>query len=319
MKRSFVFNRLALKHVWERVQVLRRFVAAPMLLLMAVFAQQVQAQRIGDWEIERSRDLIMASTRNNGDSVFGYACNRAGNDCQFFYMPDNLRCPEGGRTTVLINGGQESAARMATCRRLSWSDQHQFANVLEGSDSLRRQILNAQDNGSVGIARAVGLDGFAFSTFSLRGFRGAFERINRFRDDPNPYGDNNRDYNRDYSRGNGSGSPAGGYPGGYPVGGAVGGVVGGGPVAGTPADAASDIEFFEHDGFRGRRLGLRNDLAQFDSQNFNDLASSIVVNRGQWEVCADERYAGRCKIFGPGRYPDLGDFGDQISSARRVR
>ncbi len=253
------------------------------------------AQRIGDWDIERARDLVIASTRSSNDSVFGYACSRVNNECQFFFMPDGLRCNDGGRYAVLMNGGQESTARTAVCRRLGWSEGQQYANVLEGIDGLRRQLFNA-DEGSIGIARGTGGDGFSISKFSLRGFRSAYERVSRARDETGRPGDY---------------TPGGRVP--VPVPGPGHGH-GGGPFLGD-----AEVELFEHDDFRGRRVGVRADRHELDSSGFNDVASSIVVHRGQWEACADEHHRGRCKVFGPGRYPDLGEFGDQISSVRRLR
>jgi len=51
---------------------------------------------------------------------------------------------------------------------------------------------------------------------------------------------------------------------------------------------------------------------------FNDRASSVVVQREQWEVCESARFGGRCVVLRPGRYPSLAAMGlnDRVSSAQ---
>jgi len=69
----------------------------------------------------------------------------------------------------------------------------------------------------------------------------------------------------------------------------------------------------------GRNYVLRSDIPNFEPIGFNDRTSSIRVVRGTWEFCTDAHYEGRCKVYGPGEYRDLGRQGDRISSARLVR
>lgn len=79
------------------------------------------------------------------------------------------------------------------------------------------------------------------------------------------------------------------------------------------------ILLFPDAGMRGEPLALErsaDDLVRF---NFNDRASSIVVNEGQWEVCSDSNFQGRCEVIGPGEYGRLNGLENQISSLRRVR
>jgi hypothetical protein len=54
------------------------------------------------------------------------------------------------------------------------------------------------------------------------------------------------------------------------------------------------------------------------SVGFNDRTSSLIVHAGQWELCTDDGFSGRCSVFGPGRYPGIGGLSNQISSLRRV-
>lgn len=80
------------------------------------------------------------------------------------------------------------------------------------------------------------------------------------------------------------------------------------------------IELFEHDDFQGRRLGTAEGIDNLASRDFNDRASSLVVRHGQWELCSDAGFGGRCVVLRPGQYPHLRDQGlnDQISSLRPV-
>ncbi|HEX8011547.1 MAG TPA: beta/gamma crystallin-related protein [Casimicrobiaceae bacterium] len=85
--------------------------------------------------------------------------------------------------------------------------------------------------------------------------------------------------------------------------------------------AVGQVVFYEYEGFRGRTFatsGLVNDL---DRTGFNDSASSAIVESGEWQVCEDARFRGRCLILRPGQYPSLGslDMNNRISSVRRLR
>lgn len=80
------------------------------------------------------------------------------------------------------------------------------------------------------------------------------------------------------------------------------------------------IELFEHDDFQGRRLGTAEAIDNLVGRGFNDRVSSLVVRHGQWELCSDVGYAGRCLVLRPGQYPHLREqgFNDQLSSLRPV-
>jgi hypothetical protein len=85
--------------------------------------------------------------------------------------------------------------------------------------------------------------------------------------------------------------------------------------------AMAQIVLYEHDNYAGRSVTLRdaaNDFARFD---FNDRASSAIVEGGPWEVCDDANFGGRCMILRPGVYPSLANTGlnDRLSSARPYR
>ena len=60
-------------------------------------------------------------------------------------------------------------------------------------------------------------------------------------------------------------------------------------------------------------------MRRWNRGNFNDRASSAVVNSGQWEFCVDFEYRGGCTVFGPGRSPRLGGLTHKLSSVRRLQ
>jgi hypothetical protein len=87
------------------------------------------------------------------------------------------------------------------------------------------------------------------------------------------------------------------------------------------APAAAQIVLYEHDRFGGRTVSIDDQADDLGNSGFNDMASSIVVRGGRWEVCADAHFNGQCVTLKPGRYASLSEMGmnDQVSSVRRVR
>ena len=83
---------------------------------------------------------------------------------------------------------------------------------------------------------------------------------------------------------------------------------------------SANITFYEHDGFRGRAFTTDRQVNNFGNQGFNDWGSSVVVDRGSWEVCTDARFEGRCVVLRRGSYESLSALGmnDQTSSVRPV-
>lgn len=83
---------------------------------------------------------------------------------------------------------------------------------------------------------------------------------------------------------------------------------------------SGQIELFSQPNFTGRSVSLEREQAEFAGIGFNDRAASAVVTSGVWELCADNGFAGNCRRYPPGRYPDLGyGMARQVSSARVVR
>lgn len=86
------------------------------------------------------------------------------------------------------------------------------------------------------------------------------------------------------------------------------------------AHASAQITFYENDGFRGRTFRTDRQVSNFERQGFNDRASSVIVDRGRWEVCENFAFEGRCVVLKKGSYDSLRGLGlqDRISSVRPV-
>src|SRR5881392_1283058 len=82
--------------------------------------------------------------------------------------------------------------------------------------------------------------------------------------------------------------------------------------------AAAQITLYEGEGFRGRAVTVNDRVWNLDRAGFNDRASSIIVERGRWELCEYPRFEGRCVILRRGSYPSLREVGlnNEISSIR---
>lgn len=78
------------------------------------------------------------------------------------------------------------------------------------------------------------------------------------------------------------------------------------------------VELFTSPNFGGNRYLVDQDLDNFSNGGFNDRISSLVITGGQWEMCVDAGFRGRCVVFGPGRYANLGQWSNQLSSLRRI-
>lgn len=91
------------------------------------------------------------------------------------------------------------------------------------------------------------------------------------------------------------------------------------PVVQQDRRRGPDVELFESWNFTGSRFVTERDVPDLDVRGFNDKARSMIINEGQWEMCVDGGFNGRCTVFSPGRYPDLGGLTTEISSLRRVR
>lgn len=86
----------------------------------------------------------------------------------------------------------------------------------------------------------------------------------------------------------------------------------------APPGAGGSIELFEHTHRDGRSWRGGNATANLRDAGFNDVASSAVVRGGNWELCTDADYRGRCVVLPPGLHADFVALGlnDLISSVR---
>jgi len=86
------------------------------------------------------------------------------------------------------------------------------------------------------------------------------------------------------------------------------------------SSAAAQVSLYEADGFRGRVFGVTRNVTNLERLGFNDRASSVIVERGRWEVCTDANFSGRCVVLRPGSYSSLTAMGldNRISSLRTV-
>jgi uncharacterized protein YcfJ len=86
------------------------------------------------------------------------------------------------------------------------------------------------------------------------------------------------------------------------------------------AQASAQITFYEGEGFRGRVFTTSGPVDNFAPVGFNDRASSVIVDRGRWEVCEHAFFAGRCVVLRPGSYASLAGMGmdNRISSVRPI-
>ena len=93
-------------------------------------------------------------------------------------------------------------------------------------------------------------------------------------------------------------------------------------IAGALActQAAAAITFYSGEGFRGRAVTIDRPNDNMERIGFNDRASSVIVDRGRWEVCEDAGFRGRCVILRRGNYDSLQSMGlgNRISSVRPV-
>lgn len=84
------------------------------------------------------------------------------------------------------------------------------------------------------------------------------------------------------------------------------------------AEGAAQVTFYERENFRGGEFAVAGAVDNFSGTGFNDRASSVIVERGRWEVCEDANFQGRCVVLRPGRYDSLAGMGmnHRISSIR---
>lgn len=76
------------------------------------------------------------------------------------------------------------------------------------------------------------------------------------------------------------------------------------------------VVLYEHANFQGRQLAVSGPLPNLGEQGFNDTVSSVVVQRGRWQLCEHNDFAGQCITLGQGRHALETTFNDKTSSIR---
>jgi uncharacterized protein YcfJ len=84
------------------------------------------------------------------------------------------------------------------------------------------------------------------------------------------------------------------------------------------SQAAAQITLYQGEGFRGRAFSSTTQVVNMNRSGLNDRTSSVVVERGRWEVCEDANFRGKCVVLRRGSYDSLQQWGmaDTISSVR---
>ncbi len=57
------------------------------------------------------------------------------------------------------------------------------------------------------------------------------------------------------------------------------------------------IVLYEGDGYSGKSLPVNGPVPDLVAYRFNDMVSSIRLNRGSWEVCSDADFRGHCEVI----------------------
>jgi uncharacterized protein YcfJ len=91
-------------------------------------------------------------------------------------------------------------------------------------------------------------------------------------------------------------------------------------ILAAQAVQAAQITFYEGEDFRGRAFTTKRPVTNFTRYGFNDRASSVVVDSGDWVVCEDSQYKGRCVLLRRGAYDTLQRMGvnNRITSTRQA-
>ncbi|MGE5093796.1 MAG: beta/gamma crystallin-related protein [Betaproteobacteria bacterium] len=78
------------------------------------------------------------------------------------------------------------------------------------------------------------------------------------------------------------------------------------------------VELFPDARFAGKSLVLRGDMHALHESGRAQRMSSLVVREGTWQLCSEPGFEGTCRVYEPGRYPDLERIDNQIGSIRRI-
>jgi hypothetical protein len=85
---------------------------------------------------------------------------------------------------------------------------------------------------------------------------------------------------------------------------------------GRDDDRDAPVMLFSDTGFRGRSFPVGREIRNLDDVGFNDMAASIRISRGRWQVCTDSDFRGRCEVISGDRRTLGSVLHRQISSIR---
>jgi hypothetical protein len=88
------------------------------------------------------------------------------------------------------------------------------------------------------------------------------------------------------------------------------------PLPAVDTRPKGGIIFFESENFGGSKFMIDQPDSNFSGSHAIDRYQSAIVEGGAWELCIDADFRSGCRIFVPGRYPELGSLSGRISSAR---
>lgn len=83
-----------------------------------------------------------------------------------------------------------------------------------------------------------------------------------------------------------------------------------------PLPEMGGLTLYENSDFSGKSLLITGPTEYLGRLGFGDMASSVEVHGGLWDICTDSVYKGRCITLGPGRHVLTGGTHDRASSVR---
>jgi len=89
-------------------------------------------------------------------------------------------------------------------------------------------------------------------------------------------------------------------------------------AAGSAAQAKDTIVLFSGKDGSGSSVQLDQAVPKLSSVDFNDTARSLYISSGNWQLCVDYHYAGKCDTFNPGLHNLSSHLDRQVSSVRPV-
>jgi len=113
-----------------------------------------------------------------------------------------------------------------------------------------------------------------------------------------------------WNAGGGSRGYGGGYEGGRPGG------TGGGYGQRGNDNQVPTLTLFLEPNFRGRSYQTQREIRNLVDVGFNDMAASIRVSGGRWQVCTDKNFQGQCLVITRDTNELATNFMRQISSIR---